>query len=108
MTFGSCLMAAKVAFVYDSVSEPTSRWLITDFLFSKTYSTGSSMVMIWQRRLLLMYWIIEATVVDLPLPVAPTTRISPRRNEEIFSRTGGRPSSSKDLITTGMTRKTIL
>lgn len=42
------------------------------------YSTGSSTVRMWAGRLQLMRWIMAARVVDLPLPVGPVTKISPR------------------------------
>src|SRR5690242_12993895 len=37
-----------------------------------------STVRMWPAELVLRWSIIEASVVDLPEPVAPTTRISPR------------------------------
>ena len=36
------------------VSLPTSRWLTAEFLCVCTYSTGSSIVMMWQCRFMLM------------------------------------------------------
>jgi hypothetical protein len=48
------------------------------------------------------YLSIAAYVVDLPDPVAPTTRTRPRRLSAMVFNTGGRPSSSRlgilDLI----------
>ena len=60
-----------------AVSVPTSRWLTAERLWSCTYSIGSSMVMMWQARLVLIWSIIEASVVDLPEPVGPVTRTRP-------------------------------
>ena len=61
------------------VSEPTSRWWITQPLGGVyMYSTGSSMVTMWHRRVALMCWIMAARVVDLPLPVGPVTSTRPR------------------------------
>ena len=39
---------------------------------------GSSIVMMWSERVLLMASIREARVVDFPLPVGPVTRTRPR------------------------------
>ena len=47
-----------------------------------------------------------AAMVDLPDPVGPVTKTSPRSSRAISARTGGRPSSANDLISVGMTRKT--
>src|SRR5262249_5446104 len=57
---------------------PTSSWAIIDFLLACTYSTGSSMVMILFRSVLLIKSIIVARVVLLPLPVVPVNSVSPR------------------------------
>ena len=45
--------------------------------------------------LVLMWSIMAASVVDLPLPVGPVTRIRPRGSSASFVRTGGMASSSK-------------
>ena len=47
----------------------------------------------WRSRLILS--IIAASVVDLPEPVGPVTRIRPRGLSASLATTGGRPSSSK-------------
>ena len=60
------------------MSTPISRWLITDFLSRCRYSIGSSMVMMCAVRVALISSIIAASVVVLPLPVAPVTRTRPR------------------------------
>ncbi len=62
----------------DLVSLPTSRWLTTDFLLVNRNSTGSSMVRMWPDTCSLRWSIIEASVVLLPAPVAPTISSSPR------------------------------
>ncbi len=67
---------------------------------------GSSMVMMWVRRFWLIWLIMAARVVDLPLPVAPVTRISPRFRAAIFSSTLGRFSSSKLRALKGISRST--
>ena len=51
--------------------------------------------MMWSLRVLLMWSIMAASVVDLPLPVGPVTRIRPRGSSASFVRTGGMASSSK-------------
>ena len=56
---------------------------------------GSSIVMMWSLRVLLMWSIMAASVVDLPLPVGPVTRIRPRGSSASFVRAGGMASSSK-------------
>ena len=45
-------------------------------------------------------------VVDLPLPVAPVTQMSPRRASAMVRTTGGRFSVSKSGIWKGMVRIT--
>ena len=45
---------------------------------SCTTSIGSSIVTMWARRVRLMWPIIEAIVVVLPVPVGPVTSTSPR------------------------------
>jgi len=54
-----------------------------------------------------MYWTIAARVVDLPHPVVPVQRTSPRSSKAIFSITLGRWRSSKVLTPTGTSRITI-
>ena len=49
---------------------------------------------------------IEASVVDLPLPVGPVTRIRPLGAFAISASTGGRRSSSKVPTCGGITRMT--
>ena len=49
---------------------------------------------------------MAASVVDLPLPVGPVTRTSPRGRSARVAMTGGSESSANDLICSGMTRYT--
>ncbi len=56
---------------------PISRWLIRQFLRRCTNSMGSSIVRIWPFSRELMSSIMAASVVDLPEPVLPVTRIRP-------------------------------
>ena len=53
-----------------------------------------------------MWSIIAASVVDLPEPVVPVQRTSPRCSRQIFSRTGGRSRSRIVRMRAGMTRST--
>ena len=55
---------------------------------------GSSIVMMWSLRVSLIWSIIAASVVDLPLPVGPVTRIRPRGSSASFVSTGGIDSSA--------------
>lgn len=41
------------------------------------YSIGSSIVMMWHALVMLICWMMAASVVDLPEPVGPVTRNSP-------------------------------
>ncbi len=62
--------------------------------------------MMWQVSLVLMWSTIAASVVDLPEPVVPVTRIRPRCSAAIFSSTFGSKSCSMVEILKGMTRST--
>ena len=53
-----------------------------------------------------MWSIIDASVVDLPEPVVPVRRISPRSSSAISEITGGSRSSSTVLIWKGIARQT--
>ena len=76
----------------DWVSLPISRWLTMDFLFLNWYSTGSSTVRMWPVMDSLRASSIAASVVLLPEPVAPTSRIRPRFSMISSLSTGGRCS----------------
>jgi hypothetical protein len=54
-----------------------SRWEKNDRSFSNRYSMGSSSVTMWRAWWRLIQSRQEATVVDLPEPVGPVTRIRP-------------------------------
>ncbi len=93
ITSGSSRSAERSAAANDLVSCPSSRWLMMLYLCWWRYSIGSSMVMICTLRSLLIWLIIAASEVDLPDPVGPVTRISPRGRRVSSSSTGGRFSS---------------
>src|SRR5215217_6317618 len=69
-TSGSSRRAERSASGNEGVSEPTSRWFTAERLWSCTYSIGSSMVRMWQARVLLMLSSIAASEVDLHERVA--------------------------------------
>ena len=92
------------AFLNECVSEKTSRWFTRHFLCWWTNSIGSSIVMMCSVRSELILSTMAASVVDLPEPVGPVTRIRPLGRSAICSTIAGRPSSSKVRILTGMTR----
>ena len=54
-----------------------------------------------------MWSIIAASVVDLPEPVVPVTRMIPRCSSASLVTTGGRPRSSTERISKGIARQTI-
>ena len=88
------------------VSVPTSRWLTSDLRLVKTNSIGSSMVRMWPAAFLLRWSSIEANVVDLPAPVAPTIRIRPRFSITRCFRMLGRCSESSSGMSGLMKRMT--
>ena len=53
-----------------------------------------------------MWSIIAASVVDLPEPVVPVSRMIPRSSSASRVTAGGRLSSSTDLMLTGIARMT--
>ncbi len=65
---------------------------------------GSSTVMMWQARSALTTSISEASVVDLPEPVGPVTRTSPRGRRAKSTTCWGSPSSSRVLMLKGISR----
>ncbi len=107
MTSGSWRSAWRRAWENSLVSKPTSRWLTSPFLSRNRYSIGSSMVRMWALRLALIWSIMAARVVLLPLPVVPVTRTIPRVSMASFSSTTGRLSSLMVRMRIGMIRKTI-
>ncbi len=54
-----------------------------------------------------MWLMIAASVVDLPEPVVPVSRIRPRSSSAIVSSTDGSPSSVTVFTVKGITRATI-
>ena len=60
------------------MSEPSSRWLTTQFLCVCRNSIGSSIVRMCSCLVMLIRSIIVASVVDFPEPVGPVTRMRPR------------------------------
>jgi len=78
MTSGSWRSTRLSAAAKLWVSSPTSRWFTYAFLLRCMNSMGSSSVMMWSGRVALMWSIIAASVVDLPEPVGPVTKTSPR------------------------------
>ena len=95
---GSCLRTLFNAFAKDRVSLPISRCLIKLFLFSKIYSTGSSIVTILKASLWFISSIIAANVVLFPLPVGPVTSTNPFSYSIMFFNISGSFSSSKFCI----------
>ena len=69
-------------------------------------SIGSSMVRMCPLAFLLRWSSIEASVVDLPAPVAPTIRISPRFSMTRCFRMEGSCSESRSGISGLMKRIT--
>ena len=107
ITSGSWRSTRRSARLNEAVSAPTSRWLMIDCLSSCRNSIGSSIVTMCSARVLLMWSMIAASVVDLPEPVVPVSRMIPRSSSASSETTGGRPSSSTDLIFVGIARITI-
>ena len=86
---------------------PTSRCVMMQFLCGCTNSTGSSMVMMWSQAASLRWSTIEASVVLLPEPVAPTRMTSPRLTIVMSFRMLGSPSLSMLGRSFGMVRSTM-
>ena len=77
MTSGSSRKAECSAAAKLGLCTPISRWLMRQLLRWCTNSIGSSMVRMWPFIRALMSSIIAASVVDLPEPVLPVTRMRP-------------------------------
>ena len=107
MMSASSRIADRIALRNDAVSRPTSRWEMRDFLLWKIYSIGSSIVITCSLRNSLIASIIDAIVVDFPLPVGPVTRKSPCFAWRTFERLFGSPSSTRFLICSGILRSAI-
>src|SRR5438093_621278 len=105
ITSGACRSTWRKAALNDRVSFPTSRCEMLARLSRCRNSIGSSIVMLLTRRFVLMWLIIAASAVDLPDPVTPVTRTSPRGRKPISSSTCGRFRSRIVLTSYGMARK---
>ena len=91
MTSGSWRRACFRPAEKDQVSMLTSLCEMKHFLFSWTYSMGSSMVTTRRRFRSFKYSIIAASVVDLPLPAGPVTSMRPRsRMARVLHTSGSR------------------
>ena len=88
------------------VSLPISRWLTTDFLFLNKNSTGSSIVRMCPALDSLRKSSIDASVVLLPAPVAPTINSRPRFSMISSPRIIGTESDSRVGMVLGMNRIT--
>ena len=106
ITSGSCRSACLRPCSNEGVSWPSSSCAIIAFWLVCTYSIGSSIVMILERYVRLMRSIIAASVVDLPLPVVPVSRVSPRSESVIVLSTSGSWRSSSVRILSPMIRIT--
>ena len=106
MTSGSSRSADSSAEENDAACTPISRWLIRQFLRMCTNSIGSSMVRMWPFSRVLMSSIIAASVVDLPEPVLPVTRIRPLLTLHRLRTASGSFSSSAVRALEGMARNT--
>ena len=107
ITSGSWRSTRRRARLKDAVSWPTSRWLMIELRSRCRNSIGSSIVTMCLCIVRFMWSIIAASVVDLPEPVVPVSRMIPRSSLASEVTASGRPSSSTDLIMTGMARMTI-
>ena len=83
---------------------PSSRWLIRHFLDSCRNSIGSSIVRMWPNSFSFTWLTIAASVVDLPEPVGPVTRIRPRGRSVSSANTLGALRSSSDSTLDGIVR----
>ena len=104
MSSGSSRSALRSALANDSVCGPTSRWLIRHFFDSCRNSIGSSIVRMCPYSFSLMWLTIAASVVDLPEPVGPVTRIRPRGRLVTSAKIFGAFSSSSDSTFEGIVR----
>ena len=107
ITSGSCRKACLSPCSNEGVSWPSSSCEIIAFWLVCMYSTGSSIVMILQRKELLIRSTIAARVVLLPLPVVPVSRVIPRSDSVMSRSTAGSFSSSSVRILSWMVRSTI-
>ena len=107
ITSGSWRSTRRSARPKDLVSWPTSRWLMLERLSRCRNSIGSSIVTMWRAKRSFMWSIIAASVVDLPEPVVPVTRMIPRSSSARSRMTAGSASSSIVLMPNGIARATM-
>ena len=108
MTSGSWRRTRRSARLKDAVSMPDLALVDDRRLSSRCRnSIGSSIVTMCLRIVRFMWSIIAASVVDLPEPVVPVSRMIPRSSSASSVMTGGSCSSSTVLISTGMARMTM-
>ena len=98
ITSGSWRSTRRSARLKDAVSCPTSRWLMMQLRSRCRNSIGSSIVTMCFCIVRFMWSIIAASVVDLPEPVVPVSRMIPRCSLASLVTASGSPSSSTDLI----------
>ena len=77
MTSGSSRSDCRSARAKERECAGISRWLTSASLFAWTYSIGSSMVRMWHRSVSLIRSTRAASVVVLPQPAGPVTRMRP-------------------------------
>ena len=90
-----------------SVSSPTSRWVMMQFLCGCTNSMGSSTVTMCPSECSLRQSTMAASEVDLPDPVAPTKMHRPRLVIATSFSTWGSPMPSIVGMSAGMVRSTM-
>ena len=106
ITSGSWRSTLRRARLKEAVSIPTSRWLMAERLSAWTNSIGSSIVTMCLLIVWFMWSIIAASVVDLPEPVVPVSRMIPRSSSASSVITGGSASSLIVRILWGIARHT--
>ena len=106
MTSGSSRNADSSADEKECACTPISRWLMRHCLRVCTNSMGSSMVRMCPFSRMLMSSIIAASVVDLPEPVFPVTRMRPLLILHRFMTASGSLSSAAVRAFEGMARNT--
>ena len=94
MMSGSWRRTRRSARPNEPVSDPTSRWLMTERLSACRNSIGSSMVTMWRAAVVLTWSTMAASVVDFPEPVVPVTSTIPRGSSAMSRTASGRPSSA--------------
>ena len=107
ITSGAWRRVLRSATSKDSVSTPTSRWVMMHPSWSWTYSIGSSTLMMWPVLWRLRYPIRAANEVDLPVPVPPTKITMPRLIIPSRAALTGRWSSSRVGMRDSIRRRTM-